>query len=168
MALNASIEAARAGESGRGFSVVADEIKNLAGRSKKSMEEIHILIHDVLSNTQIAVNEITHSENVVKEQEIAVIHTVDKFREIEKEVTQVKDNIKMISNEVHSLTSEAEAVEKSITDVAIISKESVLGTESMSACCEEQTATLFELTGMAENLTVLAGNLKSSAYNFRI
>lgn len=162
LALNASIEAARAGESGRGFSVVADEIKNLAGRSKKSMEDIHKLIHDVLSNTRLAVDEITNSEKVIQEQEIAVSHTVDKFLQIEKEVTAVKNNIKMISNEVHNLTNEAEAVEKSITDVASISQQSVLGTESMSACCEEQTATLYELTAMVENLTILAADLKNS------
>lgn len=105
LALNASIEAARAGEYGRGFSVVAESIRELAEESAESVSKISMILHDIMQETDNMVEAIAESSNVIKEQAETVDRVFDSFSDIDtnvKHLPVVMDSIKITMDDMQS------------------------------------------------------------------
>ena len=85
LSLNASIEAARAGEAGRGFSVVAEEIRKLADQSLGSAKQISKIVDEIVANMGEVVNVAKKAEDVVKQQEESVSNTTNSFNEMDSQ-----------------------------------------------------------------------------------
>ncbi len=101
LALNAAIEAARAGEHGRGFAVVADEVRQLAERTGKSLGEIE-------ANTNILVQSINDMSEAIKEQTTGISQineAVNSLDELTQQNLSTADNTKKIANEVNEMAS---------------------------------------------------------------
>ncbi|MEL7563376.1 MAG: methyl-accepting chemotaxis protein [Dehalobacterium sp.] len=139
LALNAAIEAARAGEHGRGFAVVADEVRKLAERSGKATEEIAHLIKVIQDDIAEAV---TASEKGSK-------MTVDAREAFEKIAAMVQQNNQM----VQKMSMAAKNAAKSVEDVA----QSI---ENISAVTEESAASIEEIASTAEETAKMAENLQ--------
>ena len=102
LALNAAIEAARAGEHGRGFAVVADEVRNLAERTQKSLGEIN-------ANISILVQSMNDIESVVSEQASSIVQISQSMEEIDENTQQnahIAENINTIAHEVNRMSKE--------------------------------------------------------------
>ena len=128
LALNAAIEAARAGEHGRGFAVVADEVRTLASRTQKSTEEIKDMVDSLNSGTKNAVEVMTLScgqaENVVEE----AAQASDKLVLILQAVSQINEMSEQISTAANQQSHVAEEINQKIVgiaDVAVRTRESV-------------------------------------------
>lgn len=167
LALNAAIEAARAGEAGRGFSVVADEIRKLADESNGAAKQIANLVNE----NQLKSSSAVESVNEVEEK---VSHGVSKASEVSQSINNIIMNIEDIVNQIVQIDNANEQqamsskeLEKAIGDITSTTNEIAHGTENISASIQEQLSTMSEmeqttkkLSEMAKNLTVLTSGFK--------
>jgi len=168
LALNASIEAARAGEAGRGFTVVAKEVENLAVLSKDSTQKISNLISDVQTDIEKAVVDVTATNVSIDEQATSLKLTDDSFNLIQKSVFEVTNKIKEVVTETEVINEKAIAVEKSINNIANIIEQNAANTEEAASATEEQTASIQEVSSSMAILAELSSNLQNSIAKFKV
>ncbi len=137
LALNAAIEAARAGEQGRGFAVVADEVRKLAERTGKATGEITGMIKGIQQGTEEAVHSMeTGIQEVDKGRELADKAGVS-LNEIVNMSQRVMDQIQQIATAAEEQSTAAEQISKNIEHVSSITKETATGAEQSATAAEE-------------------------------
>lgn len=196
LALNAAIEAARAGEHGKGFAVVADEVRKLAERSSRETKAIAELIGQVQSGTQQAVSAMQAGASKVEagstkadqagralgEILTAVENTVRQVSEIDASATEMAAASRSVVEAMHSISAVVEEntaateemsaqsgqVTSAIQSIAAVAEEQSAATEEVSASTEEMSAQVEEMTAQAEELAATADQLKSLVARFRL
>lgn len=123
LALNAAIEAARAGEQGRGFAVVADEVRNLAKRTQDSTAEIQVTLETLKKSTLVAVSTINNSHTQSLESVEHVSHAGSVIDEINTSVIQIKDIAKETSAASLLQTNTLDEIQTNVNDVNQVSEE---------------------------------------------
>ncbi len=168
LALNAAIEAARAGEHGRGFAVVADEVRKLAEESRSAANQITSLIKEIQLGTKQAVESMEMGIKVVGEGAKTIEDTVSAINSIVHAAGNVATMVQEIAATAEEQSASVEEVAASIEEVSAISEESAAGTEEASAAAEEQAASMEQLVTAAQQLTKLADDLQSEVAKFNI
>ncbi|MBD3331389.1 HAMP domain-containing protein, partial [candidate division GN15 bacterium] len=158
LALNAAIEAARAGEQGRGFAVVADEVRKLAERTGKATGEITEMIKGIQSETGEAVGGMESGiEEVDKGRELAD-QAGNSLTEIVSMSQRVMDMIQQIATASEEQSTAAEQISKNIEHIASISRESASGAEQSAAAAEELNQQAEGLRQMVSHFKIKGGN----------
>ncbi|KYG91125.1 chemotaxis protein [[Bacillus] sp. KCTC 13219] len=168
LALNAAIEAARAGEHGKGFAVVADEVRKLAEESKSSANTIVTLTTEIQSDTGSVEAAVNHSLLSVKDGVEIINQAGQAFHAIEEAVTNMTEQIEDISATSEQLSASAEQVSASVNEIATNAIESATDIDMVVAAMQEQAATMEEVSGVAVNLSDNAQNLQEQIQKFRI
>jgi len=168
LALNAAIEAARAGEHGKGFAVVADEVRKLAEESTSSTERIAQLIQLIQSDTDKTIQTMKKAAEEVYSG-LNVVHVAgDSFQKIELAVNGVVSQIEDISESLKKLANGTDIVNESIQNVSDVAKESAMITQNISAATEEQLASMEEISSSSQSLARLADDLQIVIKQFKI
>jgi len=153
LALNAAIEAARAGEHGRGFAVVADEVRKLAERAGRSAREIADLISRIQASTSQAVQVMEKGRAEVEEGSHLTSSAGATFKEILGMMEQTTRDVAMIRKGADSLTSSSRDVARMVDSVAAITEESTAATEEMAAGSDEVDRSVREIFDISRGNT---------------
>ena len=148
LALNAAIEAARAGEQGRGFAVVADEVRKLAERTTKATAEIAGMIKGIQEDTSGAVASMEEGTTQVEAGMELAVKAGDSLTSIVSVVSEVQKMIEQIATASDEQSAAAEQISGNVGNIASVSKQSAESAEQMAATAEQlnrQTDNLNEL-----------------------
>ena len=168
LALNAAIEAARAGEAGRGFSVVADEIRQLAEESEEATTQIGGLVKEIQGGVGDAVNKMNNTEEVVDGSVSAIKNTGNTFEKINSAALRLSELIENISQQSERVNVNSREVEATVQEIARVSEEAASNSEEVAAASEEQSASTEEIVSAAENLADMANNLTEAVNKFKL
>ena len=168
LALNAAIEAARAGEQGRGFAVVADEVRKLAEQSGEAAKQIAQMIAEIQGETDQAVQSMNNGAEEVKHGTAAVDAAGKSFADIFGAIHEISEQMREVSTVMEEMAKGSEQIVSSMQDIDKLGKESASQAQNVAAATQEQSATTEEIAAASEALAKLAEELSQSVHQFRI
>lgn len=168
LALNAAIEAARAGEQGRGFAVVADEVRKLAEQSGEATKQISVLINQNQTDIVTAVSAMKDGSEDVKMGIKVVTEASKSFNEIANLIGSVSTQMKQISATIQQIAIGTQQIVTSVREVDLISADTADQAQTVSAGVEEQTASMEQISSASRDLSTMAFELQSIIQKFKI
>ncbi len=161
LALNAAIEAARAGEAGRGFAVVADEIRELAEETKGSTDEIKSLVDNLQEEIEATVGVINNTNDQIKTGASSVSETGKTFNNITDKIKEVVTQVRETADSVNELS-------KGSQDISKVTEEQAVNSDQISDSVQKQSESMENLNQAVDSLTEMTVELKELVGEFKI
>lgn len=168
LALNAAIEAARAGEQGKGFAVVADEVKKLAEQVSHSVSDISTIVFSIQRETVGVTDSLSEGYIEVEKGAVQAVQSSETYRNISDAISDMVGNIRIVSTNLQQIASNTDQIDAAIENIAAISQQSAASAEETSATVEEVASTMETVSNNADQLAATAEELESLAYQFKL
>jgi methyl-accepting chemotaxis protein len=168
LALNAAIEAARAGEHGRGFAVVADEVRKLAEESGRAAAAVDALVEQVQAQTRRAIEAVDAGTEVGEQGVTAVEAARASFERIDAAVDEMAERVAQIAAAIDEVADGSDRVRSDIVTVSEVAERSSVSTDQVSASTQQTSAATQEITASATELAQTADELEALVGTFRL
>ena len=168
LALNAAIEAARAGEHGKGFAVVADEVRKLAEQSKNSATEIGNMVQQIQQTSSQATKTIVDGGAIVDVGMEKTTESLNSFKNIESGIGEVVFRVESVSAAVEEIQAMSGSVTDSVGHVQQLATQTAETASDTSAATEQQLAAAEEISNNAHALSELAEQLQNEVNHFKL
>ena len=168
LSLNASIEATRAGEMGKGFALVANEIRSMAENSKRSSQEIGRIVDDIFQDNKAVIEAIRKSEEDVGKGRGIITDLVDIFQEMVSGVKEISSEVKGVEaitlrqvREIRGLLTHFEALSR-------LAQENFVSTQKTTVGTKNQKEEMRKIVGLMQSLNALSERMMASQRRFRL
>ncbi|MBO8158091.1 methyl-accepting chemotaxis protein [Thermosyntropha sp.] len=168
LALNAAIEAARAGEAGRGFAVVADEVRKLAEETSAATLNIAAIIKEVQNEVSKTVDQVKEVASLVNEQGQSLDESAAAFNDIEKGADKIDQSIHDIKAAFEEVIASVEEITRSIENISAVTEESAASAEEVTAITQGQLTAVQKIKEISENLESLGKKLQDIIIQFKL
>ncbi|HOM03274.1 MAG TPA: methyl-accepting chemotaxis protein [Acetivibrio sp.] len=168
LALNAAIEAARAGEAGKGFAVVADEVRKLADQSRKSTEEINLLVNSIQEESALAIESMEIMRRVSADQNEAVNQTDSAFSDIANAIDSIVLRIKDVNQAVEKMQNDKRDVITAIESISAVSMETEAFSKEVTMTTEHQLKYIDDMKDASNKLSELVKELDDKLAKYKI
>jgi methyl-accepting chemotaxis protein len=168
LALNATIEAARAGEAGKGFAVVADEVRKLAEQSVEATKEIAQIIKSTQTQTSSTAAKAATSQKIIIEQTSAVSDTSVVFEKISQSMDLLNKKVASIIKMIDEINKDKDGAVEAIHNISSVSEQTAASSEEVTASTQEQLSSIEELSSYAVQLKDTAKQLNDAIMQFKI
>ncbi|WP_431029969.1 methyl-accepting chemotaxis protein [Lysinibacillus sp. LZ02] len=168
LALNAAIEAARAGEQGKGFAVVADEVRKLAEQVSHSVSNISAIVHAIQNETQIVTHSLLEGYDEVKKGSQHTHISSETYRNISVAVLEMVSNIRTVTENLQHIANNTNQIDSAIENIAAVSEQSAASSQQTAATIEEVTSSMETAAQNAYQLNETANHLQSVVQQFKL
>ncbi|WP_404404877.1 methyl-accepting chemotaxis protein [Jeotgalibacillus malaysiensis] len=168
LALNAAIEAARAGEQGKGFAVVADEVRKLAEQVANSVNDITGFVNGIQTESRSVVGSLEQGYEEVNEGTRQIAVTGERFNEINGSIRDMIQMVDQITDNLQDISQGSQSMNASVQEIASISQESAAGVEETAASSEQSLSTMETISASADELAGLAEELAGEVQKFKL
>ncbi len=168
LALNASIEAARAGENGKGFTIVAEEIKKLAEQSTDSTKMIDNMVRNLQKDATNSVTTMEKVETILNEQIENINLTAIKYKAMDKAIEKSKKVIVIINETAQQMEQKKSKILATIQGLSAVAEKNAVGTEQASASIQEQAASSEGIANASLSLSEMFQELQALIARFKV
>ncbi|MBL7224567.1 MAG: hypothetical protein ISS59_00380 [Desulfobacteraceae bacterium] len=168
LSLNASIEATRAGEMGKGFALVANEIRSMAENSKQSSQEIRRIVNDIFEDNKAAITSLRKSEDHIAKGRGIIHGIVDTFGEMLSGVKDISTEVKKVEDVTRKQAKEMRGLLSHFQELSRLAQENFVSTQKTTIGTKNQKEGIREIVTAMKSLNVLSDKMMETQRRFRL